>query len=69
MKCDLCGLSSFRTSKFRPSDVPRLLYFQLPVRCRECSERYYAGILQVMQLRQTQKIRRENERREQIVCE
>ena len=61
MRCSHCGLASFRTSRFRPYDLARLFRFQLPVRCRICSERRYEGILAVLKLRRVQTVRRENE--------
>jgi len=62
MNCPHCGGASFRTSRFRLSDIPRLLLFQFPVRCRSCRERGYAGLLLAMNLRQAGRIRHIEER-------
>ena len=62
MKCPHCGATSFRTSRLRLSDIPRLLLFQYPVRCRTCREREFAGLLLAMNLRQAGRIRRIEER-------
>lgn len=57
MKCTHCGSTSFRVSRFRKSDIPRLLLFQFPVRCRQCRERSFAGIMFALNLRQASKAR------------
>ena len=57
MKCSLCGSTNFRVSRFRKSDVPRLLLFQFPVRCRQCRERSFSGIMFALNLRQASKAR------------
>ena len=61
LKCLHCGSTSFRTSRFRPADLPRLLLFQYPVRCRTCRERDFAGLMLAMNLHQAGKIRRQEE--------
>ncbi len=62
MKCPHCGSTSFRTSRLRLSDIPRLLLFQLPVRCRTCREREFTGFMLAMNLRQAGRIRQMEER-------
>jgi hypothetical protein len=57
MKCSHCGAGSFRTSHLRLVDIPRLLLFQYPVRCRTCRERDYAGLLLALNIRQAGKLR------------
>ena len=57
MKCILCGSTSFRVSRLRKSDIPRLLLFQFPIRCRQCRERSFAGIMFALNLRQASKAR------------
>lgn len=61
MNCPHCGSSSFRTSRFRTSDLARLLLFQFPVRCRSCRERNYAGFILAMNFRQADKVRHQND--------
>jgi len=61
MDCPHCGSSTFRTSRFRLSDLPRILLFQYPVRCRSCRERSYAGFILAMNLRQADKVRQKEE--------
>ncbi len=56
-KCSLCGSIDFRRSRLRRKDFARLLLLQLPVRCRICSNRRYAGIQKAMLVRKADKIR------------
>ncbi len=63
MNCIYCGSSKIRTSRFRLKDLVRLLLFQFPVRCRACNERDYAGFLLVLNLRQAEKVHRDEARR------
>jgi len=58
MICAYCGSSKFRTSRIKINDLIRLLLFQLPVRCRSCHERDYAGFMLASNLRQAEKVRR-----------
>jgi len=62
IKCVHCGSTSFRTSRFRLADVPRLLLFQYPVRCRTCRERDSSNLMLAWNLLQAGKIRRLEER-------
>jgi hypothetical protein len=39
-RCVSCG-SDLRRSRFQKSDLPRLLLFQVPARCRRCGERQH----------------------------
>jgi hypothetical protein len=48
--CAACGSSRLRPSRFRLSDLPRLLAFQYPVRCVSCQERSYASLQRAMEL-------------------
>jgi hypothetical protein len=45
MTCPRCGSTSVRPSRFRLSDVPRLLLLLRPVRCHICLHRSYANLL------------------------
>lgn len=51
LKCDLCKSTDFRWSRFRPGDVSRLFSLKLPVRCRTCWDRSYAGIWRAFRVR------------------
>ena len=44
LNCLYCYSSRLRFSRFHLFDIPRLLFLQLPVRCRSCGERFYANI-------------------------
>lgn len=55
--CRLCGLSNFRTSRFRSSDLFQLPFLRLPVRCLNCDERAYVSVSQFLKLRQVRKAR------------
>jgi hypothetical protein len=55
--CLSCGLSSFRTSRFRPSDLAQLLCLRLPVRCTNCYERAFTFLPQFLKLRKERKAR------------
>jgi hypothetical protein len=59
--CRSCGLSNFRTSRFRfrPSDLSQLLLLRLPVRCLTCDERTYTSLSQFLKVK---KARRERHR-------
>jgi hypothetical protein len=41
MRCIICGSTTFRLSRLRVSDLPRMAIFQYPVRCRNCSKRAF----------------------------
>lgn len=58
MKCPGCGATDLRTSRLRLSDLPRLLIFQYPIRCRACRERRYTGLLRALHLRRDARARR-----------
>ncbi len=47
--CDVCGSTRFRISRFRVTDVPRLIGFRYPVRCISCHERTYAPVSWVLE--------------------
>jgi len=57
MHCYECGSSQIRTSKFRASDISRLMVLRFPVRCRSCGERDFASLLQVSKIRKEAKAR------------
>ena len=44
MNCPICNSDRVRRSRLRIRDVLLLLALHYPVRCRECSERWYVGI-------------------------
>jgi len=62
MKCPHCGATSFRTSRIRLSDLPRLLLLQYPVRCRTCRERDFTGLMLALNLRQAGRVRHMEEK-------
>jgi hypothetical protein len=45
MRCNLCGSTTFRLSRLRVSDLPRMAIFQYPVRCRNCYKRTFTSLL------------------------
>ena len=61
--CRHCGLSEFRTSRFRfqALDLVQLLLLRLPVRCANCHERAYTSLRQFLKLRRAHRSRH-NER-------
>jgi len=64
--CYFCGSSEFRTSHFRPSDLPHSLVLRFPVRCLNCGQRTYASLSQFRKLRVARKARRGGELRRKI---
>jgi len=58
--CRLCGLSDFRVSRFRSTDLSHLFAFQYPVRCRKCGIRDYTSLLEAI------KFKRESVKRHSI---
>jgi hypothetical protein len=56
--CIACGSNRLRLSRFRLSDLPRLLAFQYPIRCVSCQERAYASLPWVMEHRRKRAKRR-----------
>jgi hypothetical protein len=63
MKCNHCGSTEFRTSKLRKPDLSHLLLLRYPVRCRVCFDRAFVSIFLALKLRQAEKIRHREERR------
>jgi hypothetical protein len=63
MHCHFCGSPHVRNSHLRPTDLPRLLLMQCPVRCRNCEGRYFASIFGALKLRSQAKARRDERRR------
>ncbi len=57
--CRTCGLSDFRSSRFRfqMRDLSRLLFLRLPVRCVNCDERAYTSLRHFLKLRRERKAR------------
>ena len=51
MRCRFCGSEKLRTSRFRGTDLFRILLFEYPIRCRECNMRGYTTILQALHIR------------------
>jgi hypothetical protein len=64
--CCFCGLSKFRTSRFRFQvlDLSRVLLLRLPVRCLNCDERSYAPLWQILKLRSARRARHREHNRE-----
>lgn len=61
MICADCSSSSFRLSRYRLSDLERLLLLQYPVRCRNCHRRTFVGFplaLALYQARRAKRMRR-----------
>jgi ribosomal protein L33 len=58
LACRNCGVRNFRLSRFRKTDLVRVLLLQFPVRCRECRERGYAFILDIFKLKSARNDRR-----------
>ena len=60
MRCNTCGLTTFRLSRLRVSDLPRMVFFlQYPVRCRSCYKRAFMGILFALKVGYQDKLRRQ----------
>lgn len=57
MRCHWCGSTHLRTSRFRMSDLPRLLLFQYPVRCQVCYQRGFSGFITVLRLQNVPALR------------
>jgi hypothetical protein len=56
--CTECSASSFRLSRFRWTDLERLVLLQYPVRCRNCRRRTYAGFTLALALYQARRARK-----------
>jgi hypothetical protein len=56
-RCSLCASIDFRRSRLRRKDITRLLLLQLPVRCRICSDRTYAGVRTALIVQKADKVR------------
>jgi hypothetical protein len=54
MQCTHCSSTDFRLSGLRRGDIPHLLLMRYPVRCRDCHERLYGGLLYALSLRRSQ---------------
>jgi len=50
MRCDWCGSTNLRTSRFRMPDLFRLICLQYPVRCHGCHQRSFASLFSVWKL-------------------
>src|ERR1035437_9874045 len=49
--CHSCGSTDFRLSRFRRSDLAKLIALLYPVRCLRCRERCFAPLLQALEYR------------------
>jgi hypothetical protein len=56
MKCSRCRSTKFRPSKLRARDVIELLRLRYPVRCRSCSKRSFAPLLEIFEIRRSHKL-------------
>jgi hypothetical protein len=52
--CDACGSTRFRISRFRISDLPRLIVLRYPVRCMRCEQRSHGSLPWVLELKKKQ---------------
>ena len=59
MICPTCYKSAFRLSRFHTTDMPALLTFRYPVRCRTCDHRLYANLFFAFQLWQARRRKRQ----------
>lgn len=66
MICRNCSSSNFRLSRFRIKDLERLALLQYPVRCRNCHERAYGGLLLALYLLQSRRSRQQKKTSEQV---
>ncbi len=57
MRCNLCGSTTFRLSRLRVSDLPRMVLLQYPVRCRICYKRAFMSIPFALKVRYQDKLR------------
>jgi DNA-directed RNA polymerase subunit RPC12/RpoP len=48
MDCPYCGNRRIRTSRLRWSDFPDPLIGRWPMRCRECGDRFFAWLPQML---------------------
>lgn len=64
MLCGYCGANSFRISRMRPADLPKLLLMLFPVRCRRCNKRTFITVFQavIVQKKETERHRKERRR-------
>lgn len=60
INCGVCGSTRFRISRFRVSDVPRLLALRYPVRCVSCHQRTYASVSSVLELKRKRARRKQS---------
>ncbi len=65
VQCVYCHSSHMRFSRFRLSDLPRLLLLQVPVRCYSCEERVYASIFSAWNMRSAREKARKRRGQEQ----
>lgn len=42
--CPFCGSENLKRSRWRSSDLPFILLLRRPVRCHECTERFYTSV-------------------------
>ena len=55
--CPHCGISRYRASHFRWTDLPFVFRFQLPVRCHSCQERFHIRYREAFRQSRAQKSR------------
>jgi hypothetical protein len=65
MECPTCGALSVRTSRFRSRDLFMLIRFRFPVRCHNCMERVYVGLMASREVSRETKAHREKAQLEQ----
>jgi hypothetical protein len=53
VKCIYCNSKHLRFSRLHSFDIPRLMFFQVPVRCYSCQERFYSNLISILKLRST----------------
>lgn len=64
MKCIYCRSSNIRFSRLRLTDLSRIVRLKLPVRCRNCNERVFVGMLAACELALTPKSRHKRRHRD-----
>jgi hypothetical protein len=62
LRCRHCRSANLRNSRFRGSDIFRLMILQRAVRCRDCFERDYAFIFELFKLKTDERERGDHPR-------
>jgi DNA-directed RNA polymerase subunit RPC12/RpoP len=60
MDCPYCGYSHVRRSRLRWSDFPEPIIGRLPMRCGDCSDRFFVWLPQVLISKLLGQLEREN---------